>query len=281
MSYQSDINPRHSTWRKVRHTLSIVSHEPANLLGALLLMLFSWIILAPVMSVLLNAVLVQSGDEGRIGATEGTFTAWYLLRTLTSRMSELLLWTPLLNTLAVALSTVAMALIVGVALAWLINRTDIAGRKWFATLLIVPFMLPSWTFALAWSTIFKNHAIGGQPGWLEAMGIQTPNWMAYGYFPIVTIMVLHYAPLVILIVGNALKRMDSQMEECARVLGASRGVIAFKIIIPLVRPALLSSALLIFADCIGEFALPYILGLPVHFDTLSTGLYRAISTWQR
>lgn len=280
MSYQSDINPRHSTWRKVRHTLSIVSHEPANLLGALLLMLFSWIILAPVMSVLLNAVLVQSGDEGRTGATEGTFTAWYLLRTLTSRMSELLLWTPLLNTLAVALSTVAMALIVGVALAWLINRTDFAGRKWFATLLIVPFMLPSWTFALAWSTIFKNHAIGGQPGWLEAMGIQTPNWMAYGYFPIVTIMVLHYAPLVILIVGNALKRMDSQMEECARVLGASRGVIAFKIIIPLVRPALLSSALLIFADCIGEFALPYILGLPVHFDTLSTGLYRAISTRQ-
>jgi iron(III) transport system permease protein len=280
VSYQSDINPRHSTWRKVRHTLSIVSHEPANLLGALLLMLFSWIILAPVMSVLLNAVLVQSGDEGRTGATEGTFTAWYLLRTLTSRMSELLLWTPLLNTLAVALSTVAMALIVGVALAWLINRTDIAGRKWFATLLIVPFMLPSWTFALAWSTIFKNHAIGGQPGWLEAMGIQTPNWMAYGYFPIVTIMVLHYAPLVILIVGNALKRMDSQMEECARVLGASRGIIAFKIIIPLVRPALLSSALLIFADCIGEFALPYILGLPVHFDTLSTGLYRAISTRQ-
>jgi iron(III) transport system permease protein len=56
--------------------------------------------------------------------------------------------------------------------------------------------------------------------------------------------------------------------------------IAFKIIIPLVRPALLSSALLIFADCIGEFALPYILGLPVHFDTLSTGLYRAISTRQ-
>jgi hypothetical protein len=74
VSYQSDINPRHSTWRKVRHTLSIVSHEPANLLGALLLMLFSWIILAPVMSVLLNAVLVQSGDEGRTGATEGTFT---------------------------------------------------------------------------------------------------------------------------------------------------------------------------------------------------------------
>ncbi|WP_142502166.1 iron ABC transporter permease [Klebsiella sp. 2680] len=279
MSYQSEIR-LHTLWPKLRHRLSIISQEPANLLGALLLLLFSWIILAPVVSVLLNAILVQSGDESRTGTAEGAFTAWYLLRTLTSRMSDLLLWTPLLNTLSVALSTVTIALIVGVSLAWLINRTDIVGRKGFATLLIVPFMLPSWTFALAWNTIFKNNAIGGQPGWLEAMGIQTPDWVAYGYFPIVVIMVLHYTPLVILIVGNALQRMDSQMEECARVLGASRMVIAFKVIIPLVRPALFSAALLIFADCIGEFALPYILGLPVHFDTLSTGLYRAIGTRQ-
>jgi len=280
VSCQAETRFNKMSWSRLRHTLSIVSHEPANLLGALLLMLFSWVILAPVCSVLLNAVLVQSGDEGRTDATEGAFTLYYLLRTLASQMSGLLLWTPLLNTLAVAFSTVAGALVVGMLLAWLINRTDIAGRKWFATLLIVPFMLPSWTFALAWTTLFKNHSTGGQPGWLEAMGIQTPDWLAYGYFPIVVIMVLHYAPLVILIVGNALKRMDSQMEECARVLGASRSVIAWKIIIPLVRPALLSAALLIFADCIGEFALPYILGLPVHFDTLSTGLYRAIGTRQ-
>lgn len=279
MAYQPEAR-RHTAWPLLRHKLSIISQEPANLLAVLLLVLFSWIILAPVASVLLSAVLVQSGDEGRTGATEGALTSWYLLRTLTSRMSDLLLWTPLLNTLAIALTAVTGALAIGIALAWLINRTDIAGRKGFSTLLIVPFMLPSWTFALAWSTIFKNHAIGGQPGWLEAMGVQTPDWMAYGYFPIVVIMILHYTPLVILIVGNALKRMDSQMEECAQVLGASRNVIAFKIIIPLVRPALLSAALLIFADCIGEFALPYILGLPVHFDTLSTGLYRAIGTRQ-
>ncbi|NIF21461.1 ABC transporter permease [Candidatus Pantoea multigeneris] len=280
MSYQSDVHHRYAAWPKLRHTLAIIRQEPANLLAVLLLLLFSGIILAPVISVLLNAVLVQSGDEGRTAATEGTFTSWYLVRTLSSRMSDLLLWTPLLNTLAVAFSTVAGALVVGVALAWLINRTDMAGKRGFSTLLIVPFMLPSWTFALAWNTLFKNHAIGGQPGWLEAMGFQTPDWVAYGYFPIVVIMMLHYAPLVILIVGNALKRMDSQMEESARVLGASRAAIAFKIIVPLMRPALLSAALLIFADCIGEFALPYILGLPVHFDTLSTGLYRAIGTRQ-
>ncbi|CAK9883869.1 MAG: Putrescine transport system permease protein PotH [Candidatus Erwinia impunctatus] len=263
-----------------RHRLAIISHEPANVLGVMLVMLFSWVILASIVSVLLNAVLVQSGDEVRTQNSEGSLTAYYLLRTLSSRMSELLLWTPLWNTLLVAISTVFGALLIGGILAWLIKRCDIVGRKRLTTLLIVPFMLPSWTFALAWNTLFNNHATGGQPGWLEAMGYQTPDWLAYGYFPVTVIMILHYAPLVILIVGNALTRLDSQMEESARVLGAPRHIVAWRIIIPLTRPALLSSALLIFADCIGEFALPYILGLPVHFDTLSTGLYRAINTRQ-
>lgn len=269
-----------SWWYRLRHRFAIARHEPANLIGIVLILLFTWIILAPVLSILLDAIVVQNGDSARVHAAEGAFTDYYLLRTLTSRMSELLLWTPLINTLALAASTVFGALVIGVTLAWLVNRTDMAGRKWFATALIVPFMLPSWTFALAWTTLFKNHTVGGQPGWLETLGFHTPDWLAYGYFPIVSIMVLHYAPLVILIVGNALKRMDTQLEDCARVLGASRKIIAFRIVVPLVRPALLSAALLIFADCIGEFAIPYILGLPVHFDTLSTGLYRALGSRQ-
>ncbi|MEC5318707.1 iron ABC transporter permease [Brenneria populi subsp. brevivirga] len=275
------VNPvEPSWWYRLRHLFAIARHEPANVIGVALIALFAWIILAPVLSILLDAVVVQNGDSQRVQAAEGAFTRYYLLRTLASRMSDLLLWTPLINTLAVAVSSVLGALVIGVTLAWLINRTDIAGRKWFATALIVPFMLPSWTFALAWTTIFKNHTVGGQPGWLATLGFHTPDWLAYGYFPIVAIMVLHYAPLVILIVGNALKRLDTQLEECARVLGASRKVIALRIVVPLVRPALLSAALLIFADCIGEFAIPYILGLPVHFDTLSTGLYRALGSRQ-
>lgn len=269
-----------SWWCKSRHMIAIARHEPANVIGVVLIVLFTWIILVPVLSILLDAVVVQNGDSGRVQAAEGAFTHYYLLRTLVSRMSDLLLWTPLFSTLSVALSTVIGALMIGVTLAWLVNRTDMAGRRWFTTALIVPFMLPSWTFALAWTTMFKNHTVGGQPGWLETIGIHTPNWLAYGYFPIVVIMIIHYSPLVILIVGNALKRMDIQLEDCARVLGASRKVIAFRIIAPLVRPALLSAALLIFADCIGEFAIPYILGLPVHFETLSTGLYRALGSRQ-
>lgn len=267
-------------WYRTRHMVAVAHHEPANLLGIVLTCIFAYLILAPITSILINAVIVQSGDSFRIGSAVGDWTDYYLLRTLFSRMSSMLLWVPFLNTLSLAITTVLGTLMLGVTLAWLVNRTDMAGRRWLATTLIVPFMLPSWTFALAWRTLFKNSSVGGQPGWLESLNIDTPDYLAYGFVPTALILILHFTPLVILIVGNALKRLDSQLEDCARVMGASRRHIAFNIVIPMVRPALLSASLLIFADCIGEFGIPYVLGLPVHFDTLSTQLYRALNSRQ-
>ncbi|MFC3024644.1 ABC transporter permease [Vibrio zhugei] len=270
-----------SLWcAKLKHTVAFSYREPANWMGILLVSVFAYVILAPIVSIMLNAGIVQVGDATRIHAMEGTWTGYYLMRALASRMSNLLVWTPLIHTVVIALTTVIFSVIIGVTLAWFVNRTDIAGRKWFLTALIVPFMLPSWTFALAWKTVFKNGVVGGQPGWLTSMGIETPNWLAYGYVPTIVILTLHFTPMVILIVGNAMKRFDSQLEDCARILGASRRTIAWSIMLPMMRPALMSAALLIFADCIGEFAIPYILGLPVHFDTLSTQLYRSLNSRQ-
>lgn len=269
-----------SALQKLKHRFAVARQEPANILALLLLVFFAYLIVTPVVSIATDAFMVQPGDEMRTHQAEDDSTTYYMSRVLTSRMSQLLLWEPLQHTVSVAALTVFCALLLGVTLAWLVNRTDMFGRKWFATALIVPFMLPSWTFALAWTTIFKNRTVGGQPGWLEAMGISTPDWVAYGFFPMVVILVIHYVPLVILIVGNALRRFDSQLEDCARILGADRKTISLKIILPLVRPALLSAALLIFADCIGEFAIPYVLGLPVNFNTLSTSLYRALDSRQ-
>lgn len=266
--------------KKTKHTVAIFRNEPANWIGVLLACLFAYLVITPIISILLDAVTVQTGDAFLTHGATGSWSGYYLSRTLVSAMSKLLLWQPLVNTLSIAAAVVVGTLVVGVSLAWLVQRTDMIARKWFMSTLIVPFMLPSWTFALAWKTIFKNSLVGGQPGWLSALGIKTPDFVAYGYLPIVIILIIHFTPLVILIVGNALKRFDSHLEDCARVLGAPRTLITFKIILPLIRPALLSAALLIFADCIGEFAIPYILGLPVHFNTLSTQLYRALDSRQ-
>jgi iron(III) transport system permease protein len=270
-----------SDWIRVaRYRARIAFREPTTLVGILAALLFAYLIIVPVISILADAVTVQFGDERRTGAPAGSLTFYYLNRTLTSPVATNLFWQPLRNTLMVAAGAIAISVAMGTTLAWLVCRTDMFARRWFATALIVPYMLPAWTFALAWTTLFKNRTVGGQPGWLESLGLSPPDWLAYGQVPITIILALHYTPFVILLFGSALRRFDSQLEDSARILGAGRVTIALQIILPLMRPALMSAIVLIFAKCLGEFGVAYVLGLPVKFDVLATSLYRSIGSRQ-
>jgi len=266
--------------QRLRYRTKIALREPTTLIGFLTAALFAYLIVVPIISMLVDAGRVQLGDERRIKSGVGEATWYYFERTFTSRISHNLFWEPLVNTLTTALGAIVISTIVGGTLAWLLSRTDMFARKWFSTALIVPYMLPAWTFALAWTTLFKNRTVGGQPGWLEAMGFSPPDWLAYGRFPVIMILALHYSPFIILLFGNALRRFDSQLEDSARILGAGRLTVTTKIILPLMRPALISAMVLIFAKCLGEFGVPYVLGLPVDFKVLSTSLYQNISSRQ-
>ena len=269
-----------SAWQAWRYRLKVALREPTTLIGVLTALLFTYLIVVPIISIVLDAVRVQFGHERRLSKDVGDLTLYYLDRALFSPVSADLFWRPLFNTLSVAVGAISLSLLIGTVLAWLVSRTDMFGRRWFATALIVPYMLPAWTFALAWTTLFKNRTVGGQPGWLEAMGLTPPDWLAYGRIPITIILALHYTPFVILLFGSALRRFDSQLEDSARILGARRHQVALQIILPLMRPALLSSMVLIFAKCLGEFGVPYVLGLPVKFEVLSTSLFRSIASRQ-
>ena len=269
-----------SAWQAWRYRLKVALREPTTLIGVLTALLFTYLIVVPIISIVLDAVRVQFGHERRLSKDVGDLTLYYLDRALFSPVSADLFWRPLFNTLSVAVGAISLSLLIGTVLAWLISRTDMFGRRWFATALIVPYMLPAWTFALAWTTLFKNRTVGGQPGWLEAMGLTPPDWLAYGRIPITIILALHYTPFVILLFASALRRFDSQLEDSARILGARRHQVALQIILPLMRPALLSSMVLIFAKCLGEFGVPYVLGLPVKFEVLSTSLFRSIASRQ-
>lgn len=283
MSASSDLGspaPEADRWNVMRYKARIAMREPTTLIGILAALLFAYLIIVPIVSLLVDAGRVQFGDERRIGAEPGAWTLYYINRALFSPVANSLFWTPLFNTLSVALGAITIALAIGGPLAWLVSRTDMLARRWFATALIVPFMLPAWTFALAWTTLFKNRSVGGQLGWFEALGFAPPDWLAYGQVPITLILALNYIPFFILLLGNALRRFDSQLEDSARMLGAKSHIVAFQIIGPLMLPALMSAIILAFAKAIGEFGVPYVLGLPVNYDLLATGLYRSISSRQ-
>ena len=263
-----------------RYRLKTWFAEPTTLIGLFLCVVFVYLILGPILLLLADAITLQFADQRRAGQDAGDFTLYYFSRAFTSPVAWDIFWGPLLNTLAVSAGVMVVALVVGGLMGWLISRTDMLGRKWFATALIVPYILPSWTFALAWSTLFKNRTTGGQQGWMEVLGFTPPDWLAYGQLPITVILALHYAPFVILLVGNALRQFDSQLEDSARILGAGRLTVARRIVLPLMLPSILGAMTLIFAKCLGDFGVTYILGVPVGYNVLATSLFRTITTNQ-
>ena len=254
--------------------------EPTIAFGIVLSILFAYFILAPVLMMLFNAITVDFADQARAGGAEGAFTGYYLHRALMSRISRYIFWIPLMNTAIVSLCVIVITLVLGSILGWLISRSDLLGKRWFSTALVVPYMVPSWTFALAWLALFRNRKIGGLNSWVESLGFSPPDWLSYGIVPITIILALHYVPFVILLVGNALRQFDSQFEDSARTLGASPRVVALRIVLPLLRPSIISASTLVFAKCLGDVGVTYILGVPVKVDLLATSLLRAISTGQ-
>ncbi|KAB8185167.1 ABC transporter permease subunit [Nonomuraea phyllanthi] len=262
--------------RRLLYRLRVLRHDPTAALGLILVVVLAYLVVAPLVAVLSDAFRVQYGDDVHAGQQPGEWTGYYLWRVFRSQVSGLLFWEPLLNTLVVSLGTVVFALVVGGGMAWLVTRTNVPGRVWLAGALVVPYMLPSWTFSLAWLTLFKNERAGGQLGVLQAQGVRTPDWLAYGPLPIVVCLGLHYYPFVFLLVGNALRRIDAQLEDSARILGAPRRVVIRRIVAPLMLPALSSAVLLVVGRVLGTFGTPYVLGLPTDYRVLSTGLYQSI-----
>ncbi len=168
-------------------------------------------------------------------------------------------------------------MLLGGLMAWLVVRTDMPFRKTIAVFAVIPYVLPSYTLALAWLDFFKNERIGGAVGicsWL--FGVSPPDWLAYGFVPIVITLSLHYYPFTYLLVSGALVSLDSNLEESGEVLGASRFRILRRITFPLVLPALISAFILTFSRAVGTFGTPYFLGAPVRYFTLATTIYTSI-----
>ena len=149
---QSDRTGRDSAVFRDRlvYKLRTAWREPTAIIGVLLTIVFAYLILVPIATLLYDSIEVQFGDQRRTGVPVGGLTSYYLSRALFSPVANDLFWEPLSHTLNISVGVIIISLSVGGVLAWLLGRTDLFGRRWFATALIVPYMLPSWTFALAW-----------------------------------------------------------------------------------------------------------------------------------
>lgn len=178
----------------------------------------------------------------------------------------------LFNTIALAVISTAIAIPAGFLAAWIVFRTDVPGRRLFERLMVLPYYVTPLVPALAWLALAEPRSgLINQIGF--ALGLAEPIVNVSTLLGIAVVMAFTGAAVGFVIMGAAMQLLNPSLEECSQVFGASKAQTLRRITIPLMRPAVLSSAIFVLAEGLGAFAEPLILGATGNIQTISTRIY--------
>jgi iron(III) transport system permease protein len=247
-------------------------------LSLIMLVVMFYMVIIPLYKMVATTFTFQPKDVFRVpDAQVGAFTLFHYIRMLQGQMSKYYLYAPLVHSLTISIGATGLSFLIGGSLAWLCIRTDMSGRKLINQLALIPYIMPGWTIAQAWTVLFKNTIAGGAPGLFEYLvGHSPPLWLSYGAIPIIISCALHYYTFFFLFVTAALMSIDSSLEEAGELMGANRRRILAKITFPLILPALLSGFIMTFSKVMGTYGGPALLGVPVKYYTVSTMIRSSI-----
>ena len=225
--------------------------------------------IAPIIAIIEDTLSIHPGtiDAHLTGKTSG-YTLVNYIDLFTSKMAKKNLWTPLLNTVCLAVGTCVVSILFGGVFAFLITRTNLAWRKYLSSIFIFPYIMPQWTLAVVWQNLFNSNTVTRTANGLLAslFGIEMPKWWCQGLFPSLMVLGLHYAPFAYILIGGIFRNMDANLEEAATILDTPKWKTMTRITLPMVKPAILSTILLVFGSAMGSYPVPHYLGL----TTLST-----------
>jgi iron(III) transport system permease protein len=190
---------------------------------------------------LLNVIL---GSFGR-GASSG----WLMLTTDPKYAAAIL------NTLLLGTGVTLISLLLGVPLAYFAARYEFPGKSIIALLPLITLIIPEVIAAQTWLMLFGNNGI--MTKWAASFGIELPTF--YGWFGLFTVMSFTYYTYVYIGTLAAIRGADVQLEEAAQSLGTSPFESRIRVLLPVILPSVLASALLVFTLVVGNFAVAMIL----------------------
>ena len=155
------------------------------------------------------------------------------------------------NTLICGLATTFFSLILGFSLAWLVARTDMPGRQWFEVGNLIPFFLSPYVGAISWIYLAAPNSGLAINFFKDHFGVDLSFINIYSLPGVIWVLTIFYTPYVYLFVIAPLRRMDAALEDAARVHGAGFWFTLRHVTLPLLSPALLSGALVVFVTSAG------------------------------
>ncbi|EUB84629.1 ABC transporter permease [Pseudomonas sp. GM30] len=173
------------------------------------------------------------------------YTGWATIEALIfrPRVGELLI-----NTVLLVLITLPLCIVLGTTLAWLTERSNLPGRRWWSVLAVAPLAVPAFVHSYAWVSLVPS--IHGLPAG-------------------VLVSVIAYFPFLYLPIAATLRRLDPAIEDVAQSLGLKPWAVFFRVVLPQLRLAICGGALLVGLHLLAEYGL-YAM---IRFDTFTTAIF--------
>lgn len=220
-----------------------------------ILAVFALFLIYPLISLFVDGFL----EEGT-----GAFT----LKNFTKFFGKKFYYRSLLNSLKLTVCVTICSLAIGVPLAYLMSFYKIKGKSVIEILIIISMMSPNFIGAYSWILLL------GRSGVIttflsNTFGIKMPS--IYGFGGMLLVFTLKLYPFIYMYVSGALKKVDVAVCEAAESLGCNAVRKVFTVVMPLVTPTAVASALLVFMNCMADFGTPALIG--EGYDVLPTKIY--------
>jgi iron(III) transport system permease protein len=170
-------------------------------------------------------------------------------------------------------SVAIITTMVGVPIAWLVSRSNMPGRNFVTLIVVATFVMPPYLGAVAWMLLGGPNA-----GWInrawEFLGGEARLLNIYSMEGMIFLISLYSLPINFIFARSALDVVSSELEDAASILGASRFTTTMKITLPMIWPAILGGAIIVFLESITLFGTPALLGIPAGITVATTQLWQ-------
>src|SRR6266404_5172978 len=177
------------------------------------------------------------------------------------------------NTIMCGIGATVISCGLGLSLAWVVSRTDMPGRRWFEVFNLVPFFLSPYVGAISWVYLAAPHSGILSKLLADTFGLPPDLIPIYGIGGATWVLSLFYTPYVYLFIIAPMRQMGPALEDAARVHGAGFWTTLRHITLPLLHPALISGALVVFVTSAGLFDVPLALTAPKGIRMMPTEIF--------
>ncbi len=165
-------------------------------------------------------------------------------------------YTALLRSMLVCAFTVLFTTIIGVPIAYLMTRYNVAGKNLLHILIIMSLMSPPFIGAYSWIILLGRNGLVAKL--FALVGMTAPT--IYGRDGIIFVFTLHLFPYIYLYTSGAMNSIDSSLEEAAENLGMNKLRRIWSVTLPVILPSILAGCIMVFMTCLADFGTPMLIG---------------------